>query len=174
MPPTARTTRKYLWVLTVAVGATGLLQCTNPPPASTFGPADNPRRRADGLPELPGDWVVRRGYTRSDNVSDTWMPPVAGTGPRYCLKAISAKGGKILWEEDGYTNGRAYKNRDPDHSDLVEYEGLSIQYYYDLHANQNPGKKWRCFLRLENDDREIDLAEAEKILESWGLRRLNY
>ena len=137
--------------------------CSVPPPR--FGIDHNEVRKEKGLPIVKSDWRVRQSL----NSEAAWSTGYQfGDTPGHSGKTVLYPNGKLSLEEDYYYSGKSFvPNWDPDAGTISEM--VTIQ--FDYTKTDSP---WKCYHRSKEDLAEIPLNEAERIIQSWGLKRLNY
>lgn len=135
-----------------------------------FSSEYNKQRRRIGLPIIEKNWV---NYNKFNNAQEAaWSIP--GTNfdePCHSGKKVFYESGKWKEEEDYYYSGKKYMSGDPDAGKL--HESITINYRF---GENGIAGVWTCHYQGANKaiDDTITLKEAEEILKSWGLTRLNY
>jgi hypothetical protein len=132
-------------------------------------------RRKNSTPIIPDDWC---GEKTAKNMA-AWGNP-AFADPRNANKPLHARKevtfdptNHLYTDCDSYYSGRKFLSKidsdSPEHS-----ERLTIEYNYE--SARNGKEPWTCILDSDTADEgsTISLAEAERILQKWGIKRLNY
>ncbi len=143
-------------------------------PAPKYGPEYNAERMKVGLPILPENWKLV--YSGTDGA--WWLNPEADAKERaripvHSTKSVSYEEGVLISDGDSYYGSKDYTNQDGTFREFV-----GITYHFKVGKNDRPGQQlgWdaiRCDA-AEPYGKYISLEEAEAILNSWGLERLNY
>jgi hypothetical protein len=123
-----------------------------------------------GLPVVDPSW---RG-SLLDAETLVWQSPMGTPRGRssYYDKLVSYSRGKIVEEVDFYSNGQRYDVETPAGGKEPRVVNLVIHFNYERAAR---GKDpWSCALTRGPTDEEMSLEQAEDVLASWGLKRLNY
>jgi hypothetical protein len=89
-------------------------------------------------------------------------PRSYGPGAHHTTKSVHYRGNTLEAEEDLYCKSIAPGTRRPS-------ETLSIRYEYG-----KPESPWTCWREFDGKLEELSLPEAEKLLRTWGIERLNY
>ena len=86
-------------------------------------------------------------------------------------KKVAYREGKRAWEEDYYYSGRVFDGSIIDPDSGTAWEQIIVHYDY-----TSPASPWSCHVVSDRHDglTTVNLQEAETILRSWGLARLNY
>ena len=146
-----------------------LAGCGKPLPPK-FAQGSNPRRKEIGLPVIGEDWV---NYNRGNNRSEAaWNTPGSNhASPNHAGKKVIYSSGQWQYEEDCYYSGKTGPSPDPDGG--TQWEKVTVSYAFVPYNNCPTG--WTCRYQSPTDwGEKITLKEAESILESWGVKRLNY
>ena len=142
-------------------------------PTLKYGREYNPERQKVGLPTIPADWegMESCGYA-------TWINPVTAEKvknhiPVHWFKEVNYAYGTLIVENDKY-----YGKNDYMCDDGTCREQLTITYYFQADNNGIDGK-WEAQLLSDETwnhsaEENISLDEAKKILETWGIQRLDY
>jgi hypothetical protein len=161
--------RCVLFCCVAAIGS-NLTQCS-PSPEDLYGVTYNPTRIRESIPKLDPTWTIRR---REGTVFSWSKPggPVKGH-PSYFEKTMWVQKGILLQEIDSYTSGNTYIYRDPDGPPPADnFDLLSITYSYEKkRAAKDP---WTYTFWNQYGNKELTREDAEALLSSWGLKRLNY
>jgi hypothetical protein len=169
-------TRVFYLGVVAALGLT-FAACSPQSSSPRCGVEFNPERVKRGLPVILPTWENRT----SKGLSEWWVTNRFDSGkPMHTRKTIGwgAHGDAALDDEtDTYVSGRAF-----DGSVLTnvntDRESITIRYRH--HDDRNDAIRfpspWDCYLNSARHGgrKEISLEEAETILSSWGLKRLNY
>jgi hypothetical protein len=128
----------------------------------------NALRAQRNIPTIPSNWVVR-----ADRSAVAWDNPdfVSGKNvPMHQYKFLTfalVDSGKLLEETDHYESGKRWV--DPQAGTMHEY--LRVTYSFELERQGKP--PWKAeVLEAGFHPRSITLADAEQILEKWGINRL--
>lgn len=137
--------------------------CSAPPPR--FGLEQNGARKETRLPVVEPNWRL----TQSLNSEAAWSTGYKFDGTAgHAGKKVLYPGGNLTVEEDYYYSGKTFVPAwDPDAGTISE--GITIRYDY-----TTTNAPWKCFYCNKDNLAEIPLDEAERVLQSWGLKRLNY
>jgi len=138
---------------------------------AAYREARNPLREQKNIPVIPGNWVVR-----ADRSAVAWDNPdfTSGKGgPLHHYKFLrftDIDSGTILAETDHYESGKRWDDLDAG----TLHECLDITYSFDLERQGSP--PWAAELRRlrSSGPEQISLAEAEQVLKSWGIERLEF
>jgi hypothetical protein len=156
--------------------------CRNAPPSPNFGHDRNIDRKRRLLPIIEESWVAS---TRNDNettwsadfvtdedshVVDTGLPQyhtaevrhAYGPGAHHTAKTVFRSGGDLLAEEDLYC-------KSIDSNTHRSFDTLTIRYDY-----TNPKSPWTCYRNRATKVDELSLSQAEELLRTWRIPRLNY
>lgn len=107
--------------------------------------------------------VGEKAYT-SDDWAYWWKYPIKEKGHRY--KSVKINNNEIVYEFDEYESGIRYVTNDGRHGE----EYIQITYSYENEkAGLNP---WSAVYYYKDGKHDMNLAEAEKKLNSWGVERL--
>lgn len=142
-------------------------------PAPQYGPEHNAERMRVGLPILPENWKL--DYSGTDGA--TWMNPEASAKyrariPVHSEKSVHYEGGVLISEGDSY-----YGSKDYTHEDGTDREFVGITYHFKIGKNDRLQRLGWTAVKSDATapmGEDISLAEAEAILNAWGLQRLNY
>jgi hypothetical protein len=144
----------------------GLSGCSDP----QFGRSHNQDRIERNLPIIAENWITGNVWA----TETMWKQPewnsnsgkAAHTG-----KKVAYQDGKRTWEEDYYYSGRKFDGSIIDPDSGTAWEKITVHYDYTA-----PKEPWRCHVLSDRHGglTKITLQEAERILETWGLSRLNY
>ena len=147
-------------IVTILVCAPG---CGVPP--SQLGAGHNNVRKEKKLPIVKPDWKVYQSL----RTETSWSSPYSCDGtPGHAGKKVFCVKGAVLQEEDYYYSGKTFvPSWDPDASKVSEM----VTIHYDYAKTNSP---WTCSHVTSNGLTHLSLAEAEDVLRSWGLERLNY
>jgi len=125
-----------------------------------FGRPFNNRRKQIGLPIIEDSWVAHN----SDSTGATWMNKthrLLTKDAHHFAKSIIINNERLISEEDSYSKFV---------SDSVDNR---VVYLYNLDT-----KKWDCTLSVHHYGTyppskavQLNLTQADSILESWGLSR---
>jgi hypothetical protein len=161
--------------ISFAAVAVLLAACSVQSPAPRFGAEHNAERVKRGLPVVLSQW---ENYNVGNNASEAaWRT----TGynfdsgrPEHFGKKVGYPSGALDWEEDYYYSGRKFDGSIIDSDSGTEWEKITV--HYDYKASANP---WQCFVISDRHGgmsgmKQITLGEAETIMSSWGLKRLNH
>jgi hypothetical protein len=156
----------FLFLATVACGSLPSR------PAPKYGPEHNAERMRIGLPILPENW--KPVYSGTDGA--TWMNPEADAKERaripvHSEKSVHYEDGVLISEGDSY-----YGSKDYTYEDGTDREFVGITYHFKIGKNdrlQQLGWTARRRDATEPHGKDISLEEAEAILNTWGLQRLN-
>ena len=158
--------RCLLHILLLSMFMLGALGCGKP----RFGPSFNDDRRQRNLPIIPADWVTGNVWSSETLWKSKNRDSTGGTSA-HTGKKVAYSNGKRTWEEDYYYSGRTFDGSiiDPDSGTVLE----TMTVHYDYTAPEHP---WSCYVVSDRHGglNRIPLQDAERILESWGLTRLNY
>lgn len=159
-----------------------LAGCSSVPSDSDVrGRISNNDRMLRSIPIIPDGWVGSNGVTNISWSNPAFADPTTAQRPMHARKySYANRAGHLLRETDFYYSGKKYRSEFE--SDQTDWEELSISYNFEAaHAGKEP---WRCVIncgphyrRATNTsmvDGQVTLEEAEKILDQWGIRRLNY
>ncbi|HVX86307.1 MAG TPA: hypothetical protein VH253_16100 [Phycisphaerae bacterium] len=138
-------------------------------PTIRFGPQQDDTRRRLGLPTVDSHWIAT-----TFNNSVLWSAPeeVRDGPPMHFSKIVTYDGTHLIEESDFYSNGKSFEVRTPGRPPERRTVDVVVQFNYErAAAGQSP---WSCALCQSATDEEISLPQAEKVLASWGLQRLNY
>ncbi len=138
-------------------------------PEVRFGIEHNSTRKLVGLPLVNPEWRT----ATLDNETLVWSSPFGAQRgePSHYDKVVVFDRGEIVEEVDFYTNGRPYTLDDPGAGRVLRLESVVIHYNYEKAARGAP--PWSCALTRSSNDEEISLEEAEQVLTSWGVPRLD-
>lgn len=164
-------------------------------PFVKFGERQNAERRRLGLPIADPTW--RRASL--DSQSYVWSSPQGGRRgvPSYFDKLLTVDGQTLVEEVDFYTNGKWVTTPSsagaPVTAALVDVPDMgaltntsqgpgtpgdgrltSLVIHFSYERSARGMDPWSCALTEGATDREMTLPEAETLLASWGLKRLNY
>jgi len=89
-------------------------------------------------------------------------PRPYGPGAHHTSKLVRYRGNTLEAEEDLYCKSVVPGTRRPS-------EALTIRYEYG-----RPEAPWICWHEFDGQHKELSLPEAEKLLRTWGIERLNY
>jgi hypothetical protein len=154
---------RLLWLCLLAIlgSSCGLLELPKTPEDINL---TNPMRIARKLP------VIDKKWTSSVSGKDTfrWSSfTFTGNVAMYAVKNVTYSEGLPVKEQDTYYGPTKYQTVDANSN-----EALYIYYDYKVaDAGQNP---WRCVLERGYETTDLSLSDAEVLLKSWGLSRLNY
>ena len=112
-------------------------------------------------------------YNRGNNASEAaWRTPGSNhDSPNHSGKKVLYKSGQWELEEDYYCSGRTGRSPDPDGG--TQGERVTVSYAFVARPGYPEG--WTCrYQSPTNWGDEITLKEAERILKSWGVKRLSY
>jgi hypothetical protein len=134
-----------------------------------YGIEHNATRRLVGLPLVNPEWRT----ASLDSETLVWSSPFGPQrgAPSHYDKVVVYDRGAIVEEVDFYTNGRSYVLEDPSSGRVPRLESVVIHYNYERAARG--AQPWSCALTRSSTDEEISFEEAEKVLTSWGVRRLD-
>ncbi len=124
-----------------------------------YGPAFDAERMKRSIPILGPD-----AFTMSD-----WgLGWHHGESERLWSKTVEVEHGHIMLEYDTYDSGMTYN----DEAGHPQWIGMHIYYSYeDERAGRDP---WRAVYCSEQGQQELSVEDAEELLRSWGIERLNY
>lgn len=142
-------------------------------PAPKYGPEYNAERMRIGLPILPENWKLV--YSGTDGAA--WLNPEADAKERaripvHSEKSVRYEDGVLISEGDSY-----YGSKDYTYFDGTDREFVGITYHFKIGKNDRLQQLGWTAVRhdaAEPNGKDISLEEAEAILKSWGLPRLNY
>jgi hypothetical protein len=138
--------------------------------ATKFGMAWNPERKRVLLPVVESTWSCTE-YSAGGETNLKWLARKMGLprAPLHVGKMLALRGGTPETESDTYASGRTFPNPDPDqHEDMAE--SVEITYSFtDAAAGKPP---WSCIHRSASGSEQLSLADAERLIASWGLKRL--
>ena len=157
---------KTIMILASCLLLTG---CWKPAPPQ-FAQGSNQKRKEIGLPVIVEDWV---NYNRGNNASEAaWrVPGSSHDSSNHTGKKVIYGSGAWQFEQDYYYSGKTGQCPDPDGG--KQWEKVTVSYAF-VEYNNNP-TGWTCrYQSPTNWSEKISLKEAESILESWGVKRLNY
>ncbi len=164
--------RRRGWGCVVIAIGVGLGACGRPSsrsPEVHFGVEQNPTRAAVGLPPVRPDWR-HAALDRETLVWSSPQDPQSANARRYD-KLVAYDRGRIVEEVDFYTNGRKYNVKVTDTDMASRLESVVIHYNYERAARGvDP---WACALTRGPQDEKLTLPQAEQVLASWGLRRVD-
>ncbi len=155
-------------IMIVLVICTVLISgCRSKTPAK-YGREHNDERKRHLIPVIPDDWFEQ---------DDGWWKPsrdIAQTVPHHCQKYITYDEQGLHTENDTYYSGKTYPEPDSDSGPGAKRrERLDITYDYDAKGEE----RYPWTFHIDSGERSKPpgtLEEAEAILKSWGIERLNY
>ena len=135
---------------------------------AAYGEPRNSVRQDRGIPIIPSNWVVR-----ADRSAVAWDNPDFLAGKRvpmhqykFLTFANFGDSGPVLAETDHYETGKTWV----DHLAGTMHEYVRVTYSFELERHGNP--PWEAeILDAGSHPKRITLAEAERILEGWGVQR---
>jgi hypothetical protein len=134
-----------------------------------YGREHNDKRKKRLIPIIPDDW---HWFGRLD----TWesSQDIAQTVPHYASKYMTYDEQGLHAESDCYYSGKTYPEPDSDSGPGAKRrERLDITYDYD--AEEEGRYPWTFHIDSgEHSKPPGTLEEAEALLKSWGIERLNY
>ena len=140
-------------------------------PLPKFAQDCNAKRQELGLPVIATGWV---NYNQANNGQEAaWRTPGSNQhAPNHYGKKVLYASGQWEMEQDYYYSGKTFPADDPDGG--TEWEEVTVSYAFVEHPGYPQG--WTCHYKgpANRGERRIKLEEAEKILASWGIKRLNY
>jgi hypothetical protein len=149
-----------------------LAGCSVQSPAPRFGVEHNAERIKRELPVILPQW---ENYNVGNNASEAaWRMASydfdSGRAEHFGKK-VGYPSGALDWEEDYYYSGRKFDSSIIDPDSGTAWERITV--HYDYHASDSP---WQCSVISDRHGgmKQITLEEAEAILRSWGLKRLNH
>jgi hypothetical protein len=146
-----------------------LAGCGKPTPAK-FAQGSNPKRKEIGLPIIGKQWM---NYNRFNNGTEAaWRTPGSNhDSPNHASKKVLYKSGQWEMEQDYYYSGKTGSSPDPDGG--TQWEKVTVSYAFVPRSGYPKG--WTCHYQSPtNWFEETTLEEAERILTSWGIKRLDY
>ncbi len=147
-----------------------LLAGCGKPLSPKFAHGSNPKRKEIGLPVIEEDWV---NYNRGNNRSEAaWRTSGANTdSPNHHSKKVLYESGQWEMEQDYYYSGKTGPSPDPDGG--TQWEKVTVSYAFIPRSGYQKG--WTCHYQSPtNWFEKVTIEEAEHILNSWGIKRLNY
>ena len=105
-------------------------------------------------------WIFKKNINNTENTNKAF----------YGGKLIEIENDKIITETDIYYSGKVYVDNSF-HEAPYSKERLEFEYSYN---NEEKGvSPWNIIYRTTNFP-EISFQKAEKLIQSWGINRLNY
>ena len=148
-----------------------LIGCDWRPAKTPFGHEYDATRRKYGIPVIPQSWIIeRQGYRQVDWYNPVFKTPTGSRIPIHaCKTVLVGKDGQLEQEEDTYYSGRQFKSLDPD----VSFEKECLITLFDYRRQRLGQQPWSCSLSAGTFDTNRTLSEADEIIHSWGLQRLD-
>ena len=153
----------------IVIIAVLLAGCGKTPPPK-FAQESNAKRKVIGLPLILNGW---ENYNKEFNDREAaWrIPSDNDRVPRHSGKKVLYESGSWALEQDYYYSGKTFPSLDPDAG--TESEEVVVSYAFLVRSGYPLG--WTCHYHgPTNFMTTISLKDAESILSSWGLTRLNY
>jgi hypothetical protein len=151
-------------VAAVALGGGGCARGVSH--VDTYGIRFNEQRARRGVPTIPAEWQATDVQSYFDYSNP--RPPVRKPH-RLSKRVVVGANGQIASETDTFFSGKSFYFSP---KQITLPEEIDIRYDY---TSEKTGSPWKVFATLGPNRiaQSIRLDEADQILASWGLSRLN-